>query len=550
MKSIISIILAACSLVLSAQRTVGVTVKEEGHDPGYTFFSPMRSNSAYLVDECGFLVKEWSANNRPGLSGYLTETGVVLRANKVDSPEFFQASTGGNIEIIDWDNNQIWSADFNTFEFIQHHDLKLMPNGNILFLGWERISPEQQLAYGRNPATVSEPYLWGEFVYEIKPTGTSDYEIVWEWHMQDHFVQDLDPSKDNYSEISDAIGKIDINYIGPGAWGVDDWWHCNAIDYNPTFDQILVNSRNNNEMWIIDHSTTSEEAATSSGGNSGKGGELLYRWGNPEAYGRGGSNDLRMYGSHGHYWIPDSLPNAGKIMYFNNGDDRPEGYYSTVELLDPQRDGYNFVMNSSGVYLPEEPILVYQDPSDEFDFLSYYLSNAQQLANGNVFINEGGTGRLFEVNPALQTVWQYISPVRSSGPVQQGDFISGNSIFRAYKLPADYGAFTGRDLSSSDPLEGRENALCLDVSTADLPSDAFVTMSYDMSSGIVYIENIGSTDIEVAILRATGELMEQHSLLSHEQYAEYQIAADVPGVYIISLTDSKGRQLSRKVVKY
>lgn len=58
----------------------------------------------------------------------------------------------------------------------------------------------------------------------------------------------------------------------------------NGIDYNPVLDQIALSTHNLNEWYIIDHSTTTAEAATSSGGNSGKGGDLLYRWGNPAAY--------------------------------------------------------------------------------------------------------------------------------------------------------------------------------------------------------------------------------------------------------------------------
>ena len=120
-------------------------------------------------------------------------------------------------------------------------------------------------------------------------------ELVWEWHLQDHFVQDNDPSKSNFGSIGDNIGLVDINYLGPGAWDDDDWWHCNAIDYNDELDQIVLNSRNNNETWIIDHSTTTTEATGHTGGRSGHGGDLIFRWGNPEAYDKGSMNDLLMY---------------------------------------------------------------------------------------------------------------------------------------------------------------------------------------------------------------------------------------------------------------
>jgi hypothetical protein len=60
------------------------------------------------------------------------------------------------------------------------------------------------------------------------------------------------------------------------------WNHMNSIDYNPTFDQIAMSVRGNSEVWIIDHSTTTAQAKGHTGGKYGKGGDLLYRYGNPE----------------------------------------------------------------------------------------------------------------------------------------------------------------------------------------------------------------------------------------------------------------------------
>ncbi|MGC8644373.1 MAG: hypothetical protein ACP5XB_31305, partial [Isosphaeraceae bacterium] len=56
-------------------------------------------------------------------------------------------------------------------------------------------------------------------------------------------------------------------------------------------DQILLSVHSFSEIWIIDHGTTTAEAATHKGGRSGKGGDLLYRWGNPQAYRAGTAAD-------------------------------------------------------------------------------------------------------------------------------------------------------------------------------------------------------------------------------------------------------------------
>lgn len=553
LKSILGscLFLATCFSIFGQQQTMGVYIYDkDATADGYIFFSPNDYTDAYLIDNCGFLVNSWDRDRRPGLSGYLTRSGLMLRTGKVSFPQYFQASTGGNLELVDWNNNTVWSADFNEYEYIQHHDAVLMPNGNIIYIGWERIDQNQQIAYGRKPSDVSVPHLWGEFIQEIRPIGTSDYEVVWEWHLQDHFVQDHNPSLPNYGIIKNEIGKVDINYLGPAHFDDDDWWHCNALDYNEELDHILVNSRSNGEMWIIDHSTTTAQAAGNTGGNSGKGGELLYRWGNPAAYDRGNTSQLRMFGSHGHYWIPEGLPNAGKIMYFNNGDERPEGYYSTVEMIEPIFENGEYAKTSDMRYFPLEPELAYQAPNP-FDFQSIYLSNAQQLSNGNIFINEGGTGRLFEVDSDWKIVWEYLNPVDDEGPSTQGNFVLtwDRQIFRAYKYEPDYPGLAGQDLTPGELIEGdSEYNQCMDVSTNDNPPIEGLRLHYEMSSGTLIITNTLSQDLEIQVLSSDGRVLIRTQTSS--SYKEVDASGLDAGIYVTKIVDRKSRRItSKKIVR-
>ena len=549
--SLITLILLV-QLGKSQDQTVGVSIFDEDETmEGYTFFTPNSSNKAYIIDNCGYVINEYIRGNRPGFSAYILDNGLMLRTNKVNDAFFSQSSTGGQVELVDWNNNTVWSYVFNTQQYIQHHDVSIMPNGNILIPGWERINPAQQLQYGRESNNISNPDLWGEFIWEVKPIGTNEIELVWEWHLQDHFIQDNDPSKSNYGVVGDNIGLVDINYLGPGAWDDDDWWHCNAIDYNGDLDQIVLNSRNNNETWIIDHSTTTAEAASHSGGRSGHGGDLIFRWGNPQAYDKGSSNNLRMYGSHGHYWVEEGLPNAGKIMYFNNGDDRPEGYYSTIEMLDlnPDADG-NYPRDGNGRYLPIEPEVAFIASPNPFDFKSTYLSNARQLENGNLFINEGGSGRYFEVNEDKDIVWQYINPVSFFGNAQQGEQPpNSNSSFRAYKYPLNHPAFAGKDLTPQYLLEGEDGTFCENpIMTNDILALLNINLYADLSSNHLVILNEDNHSIgQLSLQNLMGQQIATHQINGLETEYIYPISTRLQGIYIATITMSDGQVVSKKL---
>jgi len=126
MRNILNIVLAfiLCQSMTAQNQTLGVTAFDADEAmEGYTFFTPNNSNRAYIVDNCGYVINEFSA--------YLLDNGLMLRANKVNNPYFSQASTGGQVELVDWNNNTVWSHVFNTPQYIQHHDISIMPNGNI-----------------------------------------------------------------------------------------------------------------------------------------------------------------------------------------------------------------------------------------------------------------------------------------------------------------------------------------------------------------------------------------------------------------------------------
>ena len=106
-----------------------------------------------------------------------------------------------------------------------------------------------------------------------------------------------------------------IGYVGgPGRKpqaAQPDWLHINSVAYNPDLDQIMLSVFEFSEIWIIDHGTTTAEAAGHEGGKYGKGGDLLYRWGNPRAYRAGTVKDQKLFGQHNAHWIPRGFPARG-----------------------------------------------------------------------------------------------------------------------------------------------------------------------------------------------------------------------------------------------
>ncbi len=210
-----------------------------------------------------------------------------------------------------------------------------------------------------------------------------------------------------------------------------------------------------NELWIIDHSTSSAEAAGHSGGLANKGGDLLYRWGNPAAYRALGVQ--QNFGGHDAQWIKPGLPGAGNILFFNNGgnDYGRDGNYSSIDEFIPPLNGYNYDMLPQGVFGPLNLTWSYQEQPPE-DFYSSFISGVQRLANGNTLIDEGDKGYLFEVTDAGDLVWQYQNPLSNSGVVFQGGAVPSapaTSLFRASRYPSDHPAFTGRNLVPLGPVE-------------------------------------------------------------------------------------------------
>ena len=384
---------------------------------GQILYSPMWSTTTYLIDSSGAVNHTWPSNYLPGVAVWWLGDGTILRTIRVGAGPG-TGGAGGGVQKVESDGTVVWDFRYNTNGVLSHHDVKTLPNGDVLLIAWETKTRPEAIAAGRNPSYVTMQGLMPDHIIEVEPTGPSSGDIVWEWHMWDHLIQDYDASQANYGVVRDHPELVDINYVTSSEV---DLMHTNSIDYNERYDQILISVLYYNEIWVIDHSTTTEEAAGHTGGNSGKGGDLLYRWGNPQTYDAGTSSDQKLFSQHDTSWIKAGLPGAGDILIFNNGPNRPGSHYSSVdEIVPPVNENGEYYLEPGSAYGPAAQTWMYV-ANPPTSFYASHLSGAQRLADGDTLICNGITGKIFEVTPQGSTVWQY----------------SGSQVFKVEYIPPE-----------------------------------------------------------------------------------------------------------------
>ena len=448
----------------SVETPVGLIRNEPGASPGYTLFGT-RTGITFLIDNAGRMIHRWE---KPG--------ALALFNSKLQPNGDLTGGigVGKGIQRLDPDSNVVWRY---LTPDKQHHDHLLLPNGNVLLLLKGTKSKDEVVAAGGNPAFIHDGGLKYDYLIEVRPVLPDGGEIVWRWSVWDHLVQDFDPGKPNYGVVAHHPELVDLNFLlqplsrnanrnSRAGMVLRNWLHSNAIDHHAEADQVLILARNFSEVWVVDHSTTPEQSTGHSGGDHGRGGDLLYRWGNPRAHRAGAAADQRLFWPHNAHWIAPGLPGAGNILVFNNGDEF-EGFFrdhSTVlEVAYPLADG-RFGAWPPGRRLPPDQATWRYMADPPSDFLSHRLSGAQRLPNGNTLIVSGQQGTIFEVTPSGREVWRYVSPVVRGERLFQGDLMPmvthstptplwGNFLYRAVRYPPDYPGLQALDLTPKGTIE-------------------------------------------------------------------------------------------------
>ena len=389
---------------------------------GYTIFTPYQvgnlGTNTYLLNTDGETIHSWNHQYNPASMPYLRSDSTIIYPYMVENPSMSAGGVGGGIQILSWSGEVLWDYVLSNDTYQHHHDIQPMPNGNILVVAWERKSANEAYSLGRQDIMNPLSQMWSEAILELEPIGYDSANIVWEWHLWDHLIQDVDDSLPNYGIISDHPELFNINQgsVGSEFSSNADWFHVNSIDYNETLDQIVFSSRSHDEIFIIDHSTTSEEASTNFGGNCDKGGDFLFRWGNPQNYARGSNSDKKIDDQHSINWIDENYPGAGNLILFNN-------YYNQItsavfEFIPPLNENGCYDYYDGDLSFPINPNWIHTE-----SYHSDRQGGAFRLENGNTLITDANSVRIIEVNPSGLIEWEY--------------FFDGNSnmIPRAQKYP-------------------------------------------------------------------------------------------------------------------
>ena len=420
----------------------GLVSKTEASQGGYTLISPTTSHDVFLVDINGEVVNKWKTSGRPGLSAYLLEDGSLIRAtrivshssegnnqarNKIESTFIRGGGLGGLIEKYNWEGELLWKFRYANEEHFLHHDIEVMPNGNILAVAWKLISNSEALAAGCDPKNLDGAELWVNLLIEINPIYPSGGEIIWSWNSWDHIIQEKFPEKPNYGIVAETPNKINLNYFNIPvrrlikrkqeaplagerkiaarknfANKFADWLHVNSVDYNPKNNMILLSVHNFNEIWIIDKSKPELG--------------IIYRFGNPDVFSvkQKPQDGIRLFHQHDARWVDMGNEKGEFITLFNNGDRNKFPYSSAMTFELPTLETARENDDYPG-YKP--PKLLWRHPKiDTGRYFALRMSGVQKLRNGNYLVTHGPKGQCLEVDVNGNIVWEYWNKYGKLGP--------------------------------------------------------------------------------------------------------------------------------------
>jgi hypothetical protein len=411
----------------------GILYNSEIAQEGYVLCT--HDFNTYLIDQCGQKVNSWSAWN------------MDFHAKLTDEGSIYYIKDGKIIER-DWEDNIIAEIEHNVPELKLVYDIIKMSNGNYLVNCRWAINQDELLSLGWDINLGSSNLIDG--IVEINPDG----EVLWAWNIKEHTIQDQVTNATNHGSVDDNPQLMDIRAISNYDWKFGEAFMFNGFDYNEELDLILISVRKMSELIIIDHSTTTKEASGNLGGTYGKGGDILYRWGNPKNYNPNTIAERFLYYQHNPNWI-EYGEHKGGIIVFNNGLSTNTG--SSVIIIKPEVDENGQFLMADSIFVPSMPAR--KIGYEIFDFrFSDYTSGAKVMENGNIYITSGEWDQFIEVTPNDEIAWNY-------------KLEGFHYTFRTEKYAKTHTGLADKDLTPEGTIESPSSVYeCVDfsVSTNDI----------------------------------------------------------------------------------
>jgi hypothetical protein len=424
---------------------------------GYILLSPAGETTAYLIDYEGYIRHTWETDSRPGLHDRLLDNGNLLRGfrptveNDGVTPVGSGVSIGGaagGVQEFDWDGNLVWQYVNKTDTSVQHHTFfrKPGPDQHTFVLLWEKKECTEAIAQGRDPLLCDvDQGFWPDAIVEVDhPAFPGEPNVVWEWHVWDHMIQNFDAGLPNYGQPIDNQDRLDINWHAPNIpWGYKDWNHGNTVEYNEATSQLIMNSRNWGEFYVIDYPS----------------GDIVFRWGNPCCWGGGecpSFNDVGDQETFGPHCV--TFLDNGNYLSFDNGWVKPAGNRSRVVEVDPTIQ----MTSSTGATYYGDIVWEYasRDPNG---FYTTFQGGTGRLPNGNTFVTSTDGGHLFEIATTWdgedytnEVVWEFIIPPKDDdgNPLCVIRDRVPSTIHRAHKIEKDHPGLVGKDLRRKGHIGG------------------------------------------------------------------------------------------------
>ena len=148
----------------------GLRINSDDASSGYILFTGLLSDTTYLINNLGQVVHTWKSELGPAGGAYLLDNGHLVRGGR--APElrgFSGGGQGGRVQEFTWDGKLVLDFSFNSGQNLLHHDIEVLPNGNILAIAWAGRSAGEARRAGRRTDLIPERGLWPDIIVEFEP---------------------------------------------------------------------------------------------------------------------------------------------------------------------------------------------------------------------------------------------------------------------------------------------------------------------------------------------------------------------------------------------